>query len=817
MDRSDEELVTSLDDDACASALVDRWWRPACSLARGLGLEPSEAEDAAQDALVKVVGARASFDRTRAFRPWFLRIVRNEALQRRRAGGRRRAREAHGARPERVDPVAPASDEVAVVRAALDDLPAEQREVVALHYLSGLTLAEVAQTVGVPRGTVDSRLGRGLARLRTRLGSRLEAVSALVPLLQGATADAGAGRPPALGALRAAARWAPTSLPVLAGAIVALVGVVGASSLLLAPEGAAPPGRTVGPSPSEGGAPAVATTATTTPAAVPRGTEADPVRAPAPATDPPPGAPVPVVVDPPSRESVLEVAFLGPDGLPVPGVRASFVLSQPEGSGAMGVGRRSGLRKDSPQTDAVGRVRLPVPADRDVNLLQLSWDAPEGLLDETSGRRLVTRDLRAEVVLEAGVFVEGRVVDDAGAPVSGASVYGDGVPQTRAGPDGRFRAGPLGAGRVLLGVRHGGRGASADVVAPARDVVVRLSSTTVQVRGRFLLLPDRTPAAGASLFLRRAGGSGEGCTLDAGGGFELEVGPGDYEAEVTGELGVTTPWTRPVRVPAGAARVDLGELLLGERGLRLRPVDAAGAPQPAMVQLIRRRSDEEPVVITAMFEGRVEIVEPPPGRCDLFVTPHDEALAMIRLQVDVPAAGDLELGDVLLAAAAGATVRVPGAKVRGLILVRDEERVWSPAGPADLVRTGRLPAGRWRAWAPVEGHAPVDLGTVDLEPGRMTALEGTLAEGGTVEVRLLDGAGAPRVGVDLALDLPFGPFWSGSRVQRTRGGGLAAWFLVPPGEWPLLLVEDQESGRGREVGRVRVEAGQPVRVDLRVP
>ncbi len=141
-----------------------------------------EAEDAAQEGFVKAYLALDRFRADAPFRPWLLQIVGNEARNRRRSAARRaglldRAIGAfRGERPggEAVTP----SPEVAAligetrdeVKDALLRLREEERMVVACRYLLDLSEAETAASLGIPAGTVKSRLHRGLARLREELG-----------------------------------------------------------------------------------------------------------------------------------------------------------------------------------------------------------------------------------------------------------------------------------------------------------------------------------------------------------------------------------------------------------------------------------------------------------------------------------------------------------------------------------------------------------------------------------------------------------------------------------------------------------------------
>jgi RNA polymerase sigma factor (sigma-70 family) len=139
---------------------------------------PADAEDAAQDAFVKAHAALWRFRAGRPFRPWLLEIVGNEARNRRRSLGRRaRLLDRAGALLRGAAPPDTAAAEVVVlagearaeVRAALGALRREERAVVACRYLLDLSEAETAAALGIPAGTVKSRLSRGLARLRAEL------------------------------------------------------------------------------------------------------------------------------------------------------------------------------------------------------------------------------------------------------------------------------------------------------------------------------------------------------------------------------------------------------------------------------------------------------------------------------------------------------------------------------------------------------------------------------------------------------------------------------------------------------------------------
>lgn len=142
---------------------------------------PSEAEDVTQDAFVK---AYRSLDRFRVeapFRPWLLRIVRNEALNLVR-GAKRRGRLALqvGNNPVSGD-AAPSPEAVVLTEeerrrllAVVDDLPERYRNVIVHRYLLDMSEQETSEILGLPAGTVKSRTSRALERLRRRLGGEFE-------------------------------------------------------------------------------------------------------------------------------------------------------------------------------------------------------------------------------------------------------------------------------------------------------------------------------------------------------------------------------------------------------------------------------------------------------------------------------------------------------------------------------------------------------------------------------------------------------------------------------------------------------------------
>jgi len=159
--------------------LVERYREVAFRTAWLITRSSADAEDAAQDAFVKAFYALDRFRAREAFRPWLLRIVANEAKNRRRSAGRRE-RLALRASLERGPGDAAPSPEAAALAgaerrallAALERLPERERLVVTCRYLLELSEAETAAALGIRPGTAKSRLSRGLRRLREALGDR---------------------------------------------------------------------------------------------------------------------------------------------------------------------------------------------------------------------------------------------------------------------------------------------------------------------------------------------------------------------------------------------------------------------------------------------------------------------------------------------------------------------------------------------------------------------------------------------------------------------------------------------------------------------
>lgn len=134
-----------------------------------------DAEESAQDGFVKAYRSLGRFRAGAPFRPWLLRIVANEARNRR-VSAERRERLALRVAAERPDTVVGATEAEAMATgereelcAAIARLGERDRLVIEARFFLELSEAETAAALGVRRGTVKSRLSRGLDRLRKEI------------------------------------------------------------------------------------------------------------------------------------------------------------------------------------------------------------------------------------------------------------------------------------------------------------------------------------------------------------------------------------------------------------------------------------------------------------------------------------------------------------------------------------------------------------------------------------------------------------------------------------------------------------------------
>lgn len=137
----------------------------------------ADAEDAAQAGFVKAWAALRRFRKGAEFRPWLLRIVANEAHNRRRSARRRDSLALRAAVADASGGAVPSPEAVALDREssrvlldAVNRLDERDRDVLTCRYFLELSERETADVLGVRHGTVKSRTARALERLRAEVG-----------------------------------------------------------------------------------------------------------------------------------------------------------------------------------------------------------------------------------------------------------------------------------------------------------------------------------------------------------------------------------------------------------------------------------------------------------------------------------------------------------------------------------------------------------------------------------------------------------------------------------------------------------------------
>ena len=142
-------------------------------MCRRLTGNDADAADATQEALLAIVRGLPRFDGRASFATWSYRVATNACLDELRRRGRRPVVGLDEQAADRVvDRSRPVDDEIADrtdIDAALGTLPVEYRAAVVLRDLAGLDYADIAETLGVPIGTVRSRIARGRAALADRM------------------------------------------------------------------------------------------------------------------------------------------------------------------------------------------------------------------------------------------------------------------------------------------------------------------------------------------------------------------------------------------------------------------------------------------------------------------------------------------------------------------------------------------------------------------------------------------------------------------------------------------------------------------------
>lgn len=188
LDRPDAELLRLADAGSpdAFEVIYDRHCTVALALAWRICGDQASAEDVTQEAFLALWRARERYDPSRGeVRSWLLQIVRNSALDRlrRTAVHERRRASSEGIEEllearERTDDEVLERAQAGEVRDALENLPAEQRQVIELAYFDGLTHTEIATRLGQPVGTIKGRMRLGLLKLHAQLSGPRDANAA---------------------------------------------------------------------------------------------------------------------------------------------------------------------------------------------------------------------------------------------------------------------------------------------------------------------------------------------------------------------------------------------------------------------------------------------------------------------------------------------------------------------------------------------------------------------------------------------------------------------------------------------------------------
>jgi RNA polymerase sigma-70 factor (ECF subfamily) len=184
IDVSDDELVAAAQrgDGAAMDQLLRRHYDRAHAVCRRIAGTSRDADDAAQEAMIRIVRNIHKFDGRSAFGTWVYRIATNTALDELRKRKRRPMLhlvdddDERGTPRESADELAHRHVESVVDRLAIDaalaELPEDFRIPVVMRDVGDLDYAEIAAEIGVPVGTVKSRIARGRRMLIETLGNQ---------------------------------------------------------------------------------------------------------------------------------------------------------------------------------------------------------------------------------------------------------------------------------------------------------------------------------------------------------------------------------------------------------------------------------------------------------------------------------------------------------------------------------------------------------------------------------------------------------------------------------------------------------------------
>jgi RNA polymerase sigma-70 factor, ECF subfamily len=179
---ADEELMELVDggETRAFEVIFDRHAGAGYSLALRMCGRRALAEDIVQEAFLSLWRSGSGYDRARgSVRSWVLSAVHNRAVDALRRTGAKAGRDVSDEGIAERIPAREATDaeverreESRRVRGALDELPADQRQVIELAYFGGLSHSQIAEMLDLPPGTVKGRMRLGLNKLRSALGEQ---------------------------------------------------------------------------------------------------------------------------------------------------------------------------------------------------------------------------------------------------------------------------------------------------------------------------------------------------------------------------------------------------------------------------------------------------------------------------------------------------------------------------------------------------------------------------------------------------------------------------------------------------------------------
>jgi RNA polymerase sigma-70 factor (ECF subfamily) len=151
-------------DESALGALYDRWSTLVHSVAARITGDPGDAEELVEETFLQAWRQAGRYEGTRGgVSTWLVVIARSRALDRVRLAGHRRAAAAEPLESAEI------AETRQIVHAAMEKLPADQRETLELAYFKGMSQSEIAQATGQPLGTIKTRCRLGLMKLREAL------------------------------------------------------------------------------------------------------------------------------------------------------------------------------------------------------------------------------------------------------------------------------------------------------------------------------------------------------------------------------------------------------------------------------------------------------------------------------------------------------------------------------------------------------------------------------------------------------------------------------------------------------------------------